>query len=69
MIDFTLSEQQKGLQQGARAFARNVLAGAPNLYQHLTDPRARFEATLPIYRQAVKDGLIKGQVCTEMRTV
>ncbi|KAF2796546.1 putative acyl-CoA dehydrogenase [Melanomma pulvis-pyrius CBS 109.77] len=62
MVDFTLSPEQKDLRAGAKAFAENVLATAPSLYQHLPDQRTRFEATLPIYRAAVSAGLIKGQV-------
>jgi alkylation response protein AidB-like acyl-CoA dehydrogenase len=62
MVDFSLSNEQKALRNNARAFAQNVLAGAPKLYAHLPDQRSRFEATLPIYQAAVQAGLIKGQV-------
>lgn len=66
MIDFTLSEEQRAVRNNARAFARDVLAPAPKLYSHLSDQRSRFEATLPIYRAAVKAGLIKGQVPSKL---
>ncbi|KAF2876767.1 putative acyl-CoA dehydrogenase [Massariosphaeria phaeospora] len=62
MVDFTLTDKQKTLRKNAHAFAQHVLANASELYAHLPDQRARFEATLPIYRKAVESGLIKGQV-------
>ncbi|KAF2268604.1 acyl-CoA dehydrogenase NM domain-like protein [Lojkania enalia] len=62
MVDFTLSSQQTALRNSARAFAQDVLLTAPSMYNDQPDQRSRFEATLPIYQQAVKAGLIKGQV-------
>jgi nitroalkane oxidase len=62
MIDFTLTEEQQAIRKGAQAFAQNVLASAPKLYAHLPDQHSRFEATRPLYRQAVEAGLIKGQI-------
>ena len=62
MIDFSLSEPQKALRNGARQFAQQVLSTAPTLYTDKKSQRERFEATLPIYKTAVQAGIIKGQV-------
>lgn len=62
MIDFTLTPEQRHLRSGAQTFAQNVLAGARATYSHLPDQTTRFQSTLPIYRSAVKAGLIKGQI-------
>ncbi|KAF2711743.1 acyl-CoA dehydrogenase NM domain-like protein [Pleomassaria siparia CBS 279.74] len=57
-----LEDRQNTLRKNIKAFAENVLSTAPNLYNHLPNQRSRFEATLPIYQNAVNIGLIKGQV-------
>ncbi|KAF2007791.1 acyl-CoA dehydrogenase NM domain-like protein [Amniculicola lignicola CBS 123094] len=62
MLDFTLSPAQQTLRTNACSFAQNVLSTAPSLYSHLTDQNARFLATKPIYKAAVRAGLIKAQV-------
>ena len=62
MVNFTLSPEQQALRKNIKEFAEKVLSAAPSLYQHLPDQRSRFEATLPIYRTAVSNGLIKGQI-------
>ncbi|KAF2477868.1 acyl-CoA dehydrogenase NM domain-like protein [Lindgomyces ingoldianus] len=59
-------EDRNALRNGARGFAQQVLAGAPKLYSKHTSQTARFEATRPIYRNAVEGGLIKGQIPTEL---
>ncbi|KAF2197519.1 acyl-CoA dehydrogenase NM domain-like protein [Delitschia confertaspora ATCC 74209] len=62
MIDFTLSESQTALRNGAKQFAETVLSTAPALYNQHSDQRSRFESTLPIYRTAIAAGLIRGQI-------
>ncbi|KAF2115287.1 acyl-CoA dehydrogenase/oxidase [Lophiotrema nucula] len=62
MIDFSLSDSQSALRNGAKQFAEQVLSTAPKLYADKKDQRERFEATLPIYQTAVQAGIIKGQV-------
>lgn len=62
MIDFTLTDEQKQLQQGVRSFARDVLANARTLYNRQTDQTSRFQSTRPIYTAAVARGLIRGQI-------
>lgn len=66
MIDFTLSSGQQHLRSAAQTFAQNVLAGARASYSKLSDQRARFQSTLPIYRSAVQAGLIQGQIPTTL---
>ncbi|KAF2807895.1 acyl-CoA dehydrogenase NM domain-like protein [Mytilinidion resinicola] len=55
-------EDRTALRNGARAFAQNVLAGAPSVYSQLPDQAARFRSTRPIYRKAVEAGFIAGQI-------
>ncbi|KAI9726994.1 MAG: hypothetical protein M1834_008576 [Cirrosporium novae-zelandiae] len=66
MIDFTLSETQAGVRDAARAFATNVLSGARATYEEYSDYHKRFQSTRPIYREAVKSGLIKAQIPTAL---
>ncbi|KAF2495593.1 acyl-CoA dehydrogenase NM domain-like protein [Lophium mytilinum] len=61
MIDFTLTEEQTALRNGARTFAQTVLAGASSVYSQLLDQASRFQSTYPI-RKAVEAGFIKGQI-------
>ena len=62
MVDFRLTPEQKELRANANAFATNVLSIAPGVYSSLATQTERFQSTLPVYRSAVKAGLIKGQV-------
>lgn len=62
MVDFTLSDSEKAVRAGARGFAKAYLAGAKAVYSALPTPAERFQAIQPIYAEAVKAGLIKGQV-------
>ena len=66
MIDFTLSEHQDGVQRAARGFAQNTLSNAPAIYSKHAEQHQRFQATQPLYREAVKAGLVKAQVPTSM---
>ncbi|KAF7187876.1 Nitroalkane oxidase, partial [Pseudocercospora fuligena] len=61
-IDFHLSANQLKLQQDARAFASQVLAGASAVYDQKSTQAERFQSLRPIYRTAVAAGLIKGQI-------
>ncbi|QRC95776.1 hypothetical protein JI435_309510 [Parastagonospora nodorum SN15] len=62
MVDFDLSPEQKQLRANAKAFAQTVLSTAPKLYSALPTQNERFRSTLPIYQDAVRSGLIKGQI-------
>jgi alkylation response protein AidB-like acyl-CoA dehydrogenase len=62
MVDFNLSSEQKQLRANAKAFAQTVLSTAPKLYSALPTQNERFRSTLPIYQDAVRSGLIKGQI-------
>lgn len=66
MIDFTLSDQQNGLRAAAQTFASNVLSTARATYSQHVDQHLRFQATKPMYRGAVKAGLVKAQVPPSM---
>jgi nitroalkane oxidase len=58
-IDFTLTSDQRELQQSARKFARSVLAGVAEATRHLPTPAERFAATRPFYEQVVKAGFLR----------
>jgi alkylation response protein AidB-like acyl-CoA dehydrogenase len=62
MIDFTLTEEQREIQQQSRAFAQDVLAGAYQIYSHLPTQRERFESIRPLYRKAVEASQIKAAI-------
>lgn len=62
MVDFTLSPSQQALRTNAANFAQAYLKDAPATYNQHATQRARFESTADIYREAVKAGLIKGQI-------
>ena len=61
-VSFHLSPSEAGIQQAAAAFAAGVLADAKKTYMQHGDHRARFQATRPVYGQAVAAGLIRGQI-------
>lgn len=65
MVTFDLTEQQQGIRSHVHAFAATHLAHARSLYDPPTPHatwEARFRSTQPIYREAVKAGLIRAQV-------
>lgn len=62
MIDFTLSPEQKQLQLKTRDFANRFLKEASAVYSQHNDQVSRFRSIRPIYREAVANGLIKGQI-------
>ncbi|KAI9871904.1 MAG: hypothetical protein M1830_002313 [Pleopsidium flavum] len=66
MIDFTLSEQQTAVRNAARSFASGSLSTAWATYSQHAEQYRRFQAIQPIYREAVKAGLVKAQVPRSM---
>lgn len=58
-IDFTLTSEQRALQQSARIFARRVLADVKGATSHLSTPAERFAATRPHYEAAIKEGFLR----------
>jgi len=58
-IQFTLTDAQHALQQDARRFAATHLSRVRDLIQGLPTPEAGFQATRPIYEEAVRAGLLK----------
>ncbi len=66
MIDFTLSEQQSAVRNAARSFAADTLSTARATYSQHAEQYRRFQATKPLYREAVKAGLVKAQVPASM---
>lgn len=62
MIDFTLTPEQRQLQEAARAFAQTVLANAASTYAPLPDQKSRFRSTRPLYAQAVAAGQLRAQI-------
>ena len=62
MVDFNLSLSELTVRQAARTFASTHLAGARAAYSSLTSHAERFQSIEPIYREAVRAGLLKGQI-------
>ncbi|KAF9772710.1 hypothetical protein IL306_009584 [Fusarium sp. DS 682] len=62
MVDFKLSPSQVEARRHAQNFANTVLKKAPAAYNDIKDQFARFQATRPFYKEAVRHGLIKAQV-------
>jgi alkylation response protein AidB-like acyl-CoA dehydrogenase len=62
MVDFTLSDSENATRTAARGFAKAHLAGAKAIYSSFSSPAERFQSIKPIYAEAVKAGLLKGQV-------
>ncbi|MCP3387833.1 acyl-CoA dehydrogenase [Bradyrhizobium sp. CCGB12] len=58
-IDFTLTPDQRALQQSARRFARKELAGVREATGHLPTPMERFLATRPFYEAAIREGFLQ----------
>lgn len=61
-IDFHLSETEEGVRKAAAGFAAGPLKDARKTYMQYQHYHERFQATRPIYSQAVAGGLIKGQI-------
>lgn len=57
-IDFTLSDEQKALQTGARQFAATVLSQVKATIAPIAKPEDRFFATQPFYAQMAAAGFI-----------
>lgn len=62
MIDFTLTPAQNSLRLAAQSFATNVLSKAASIYNAESTPERKFQSTRPLYAEAVKGGLLKGQI-------
>src|SRR4051795_8412886 len=56
-IDFTLTPEQKVLQEAARDFAQNVLLPVVREADEEPDPLRAFNLTKPAYQEAVKRGI------------
>src|SRR5919199_2471201 len=56
-IDFTLTPQQKVLQEAARDFAQNVLRPVVRVADEEPDPLRAFNLTKPAYQEAVNRGI------------
>lgn len=57
-IDFTLSTEQRALQQAAREFAHTVLRQVRPTIAALAKPEERFFATRPFYAQMANNGFV-----------
>lgn len=57
-IDFTLTPEQRRLQQDARSFAHDVLSGVGPATRHLPTPEERFAATKPFYEKVIAAGFM-----------
>jgi len=57
-IDFSLSDEQKALQAGARQFAATVLSQVKPTITPIARPEDRFFATQPFYAQMAAAGFI-----------
>ncbi|KAH9212764.1 acyl-CoA dehydrogenase/oxidase [Leptodontidium sp. 2 PMI_412] len=62
MIDFTLSPSQLATRNAARTFASTHLLTAKATYDQIPSHAQRFQSLQPLYEEAVKAGLIKGQI-------
>jgi len=64
-LDFTLSAEQMGLREQARAFAEGVLSQVADTVAPIPDPLGRFRALKPFYQQMVDAGFVKGLIPAE----
>ncbi len=64
-IDFTLSPEQRALQQHARQFARDVLSGVKAAIAPLARPEERFFATRPFYAAMAEAGFVHALIPRE----
>jgi alkylation response protein AidB-like acyl-CoA dehydrogenase len=58
MVNFTLSAAQHDVRTHAANQAKNVLTGAYESYQNLSDQATRFRAPKPFYEKLVRAGLL-----------
>ena len=58
-IDFSLSAEQRELQQSARQFARENFSTIRQTIRPLTTPQARFAATRPTYERTLQAGFLR----------
>ena len=65
-VDFHLSQSEEGIRKAAAAFAAGPLKDAKKTYMKYAHHPERFQATRPIYHQAVAGGLIKGQIAPHL---
>ncbi|KAF5019515.1 hypothetical protein F66182_8457 [Fusarium sp. NRRL 66182] len=66
MVDFSLTPSLLEAQQHAKSFAHNVLKKAVAEYSPQLDQKSRFQATRPFYKEAVRLGMIKGQIPVDL---
>ena len=64
-IDFTLSDAQRELQAGARAFAENVLRGVHDVISKHPKHEDRFYSTKPFYKEMANAGFVKALIPAE----
>lgn len=64
-IDFTLSETQKTLQEGARAFGARFLRNVGQTISPIAEPARRFYAIRPYYEAMVEAGFVKALLPAE----
>jgi nitroalkane oxidase len=65
-VDFSLSEEQRALQAGAREFAAKVLAGVAERIAAIPDPAESFYATRDAYREMARAGFVKASLPKEI---
>ncbi|HEX6358631.1 acyl-CoA dehydrogenase family protein [Actinophytocola sp.] len=63
-IDFTLSEEQLGLQEAARTFAAKTLSVVAEVIAPIPTPDQRFYAIKPFYQEMVDAGFLKALLPT-----
>ena len=69
MIDFTLTPEQQQMRTHVRDFAKTHLANSRAIYDPPTPHlkwEDRFRSTQPLYAEAVKAGMIKAQIPTQL---
>ncbi|PVH71811.1 putative acyl-CoA dehydrogenase [Cadophora sp. DSE1049] len=62
MVDFTLTPSELAARNAARTFAASHLSTAKAAYTQIPSHAQRFQSLKPLYAEAVKAGLIKGQI-------
>lgn len=58
-MDFSLTPEQKALQEKARRFAATRLSQVTGLIADLPTPEARFAATRPVYEDLIREGFLR----------
>ncbi|KAI4185567.1 MAG: hypothetical protein L6R41_004047 [Letrouitia leprolyta] len=61
-LDFHPSPEEKAIRAAAAAFASGPLKQSKDVYMKYQHHHERFQATRPVYQEAVAAGLIKGQI-------